>query len=107
MENVKITQLHWTLTPETHKDLESRVRKDAAREAIRKARDYADVCGDGKGGRVEAVWIKEWEAFTRLERNRAHVGKERVGVVQKSEWDYEPVDVGVEGRVDGKFVVGG
>ncbi|KAF9732106.1 hypothetical protein PMIN03_000685 [Paraphaeosphaeria minitans] len=109
MENVKIKSLEWILTPATRATVEAQARKEAARHAIRKARDYAEVFGglseEEAVSRVRAVLVKESVQYTTFRRPRIHLGKAYSGRIQKSEWEYEPQDVGVEVNVDGKFTV--
>lgn len=110
MENVNITSLEWTLTPATRANMEAQARKEAAKHAIRKARDYAEVFGglseEEAVSRVQAVVVKESVQYTTSTKPKIHLGKVNGGRIQKSEWDNEPKDLAVEVNVDGKFTVG-
>ncbi|KAK7185351.1 hypothetical protein DPSP01_011111 [Paraphaeosphaeria sporulosa] len=109
MENVKINCLEWILTPATRATMEAQARKEAAKHAIRKARDYAEVFGglteEEAQSKVRAVLVKESFQYTKFTKPKLHLGKANGGRMQKSEWDYEPQDVGVEVKVDGTFTV--
>jgi uncharacterized protein YggE len=101
--------LEWALTPSTQATVEAQARKDASRQAIRKARDYAEVFGglseEEAASKVRAVLVKETVQYKTFTKAKLHLGKAKSGQMQKSEWDYEPLDVGVEVKVDGKFAV--
>jgi uncharacterized protein YggE len=109
MENIKIQSLQWTLTPSTQATVEAQARKDASRQAIRKARDYAEVFGrlseEKAVSKVRAVSVKEIVQYKTFTKAKVHLGKAKSGQMQKSEWDYEPLNVGVEVKVDGRFAV--
>ncbi|KAF2443531.1 hypothetical protein P171DRAFT_432771 [Karstenula rhodostoma CBS 690.94] len=109
MENVKIKCLEWVLTPSTRATVEAKARKDAARHAIRKARDYAEGFGglseEEAVSKVRAVLVKENVQYTTYTKAKIHLGKAKSGSIQKSEWDYEPQDVGVEVKVHARFTV--
>ncbi|KAJ4348635.1 uncharacterized protein N0V89_010013 [Didymosphaeria variabile] len=109
MENVKIKSLEWILTPSTRATVEAQARKEAARHAIRKARDYAEVFGglseEEAASKVRAVLVKEAVPYKTVTKSKVHIGKAKSEWMQKSEWDYEPLDVGIEVKVDGRFAV--
>ncbi|KAL1602508.1 hypothetical protein SLS60_005924 [Paraconiothyrium brasiliense] len=109
MENVKIKSLEWILTPSTQATVQGQARKEAARHAIRKAKDYAEVFGGLSGDeaaiKVRAMLVKENVPYKTFTKAKVHIGKVKNGKTQKSEWDYEPLDVGVEVKVDGRFSV--
>lgn len=53
LPHVEVQAITWHLTPETEASYRSRLRKDAARDALVKARDYAGVLGYGSVRPVE------------------------------------------------------
>lgn len=118
MECVAIKSHTWTLTPSTQIDAQSQARKNAAKNAILKARNYAEACAaldedeafaaideDEASSKVRAILIKEVEPYKMLKKAKLHFRKVNNKTTQKSEWDWEPLDIGVEVKVDGKFVV--
>ncbi|OAL44481.1 hypothetical protein IQ07DRAFT_592168 [Pyrenochaeta sp. DS3sAY3a] len=109
MESVAIKSHTWTLTPSTQIEVQSQARKDAAKNAILKARNYAEAFAaldeDEAIRKVRAILIKEVEPYKMFKKAKLHFGKVKNETTQKSEWDYEPLDIGVEVKVDGKFVV--
>lgn len=109
MENVKIKSVEWMLTPASQAALEDEACKEASRNALRRARNYAEVFTglsvDEATRRVRAITVKESKLYEKVTRSRQHSGMKHSGNIQKSEWDYKPLDVGVEVQVDGKFLV--
>ncbi|KXT05770.1 hypothetical protein AC578_1022 [Pseudocercospora eumusae] len=47
LPHVEVQDILWTLTPATEKSFKSQLRKDAAKDAIEKARDYCEATGCG------------------------------------------------------------
>lgn len=114
MENVRIERITWKLTDMTLESIEGGARKRAAQNALQRARDYAEVFADLSTEeavrKVKAVDVKENQYYQQSTRPQLHYGKAQRAlemVMNKAELQFEPEDVRLEVKVDGKFVVEG
>ncbi|KAF1912076.1 hypothetical protein BDU57DRAFT_523426 [Ampelomyces quisqualis] len=114
MENVRIERITWALTDATLQSIEGGARKRAAQNALQRARDYAEVFADlsteGATTKVRAVDVRESQYYQQSTRPQLHYGKrQRLEgmVLDKAELQFEPEDVRLQVKVDGKFVVEG
>lgn len=113
MQHVQIKRIDWRLTDATLTSIEGSARKGAAKNALQRARDYAEVFADISAkeavSRVKAVDVKESSYYQQSTRPQLHLGKAQringVSEVHKAELKFEPEDVRLEVKVDGKFVV--
>jgi uncharacterized protein YggE len=112
MQNVRIQRITWKLTDATLTSIEGGARKRAAQNALQRARDYAEVfanlSADDAVLKVRAVDARESQYYQQSTRPRLHYGKGQRGSVVAREdvtLTFEPEDVSLEVKVDGKFVV--
>jgi uncharacterized protein YggE len=110
MKNIKISQIAWELTNDTHNSLKSVVRKLAAEDAIEHAHDYAEVLEgvprDECLRRVRPFEVNESNNYYRSTRPQLHYGKGQRGArVDTQDLQFEPEDVRLETTVSVKFVV--
>ncbi|KAH7381222.1 hypothetical protein DE146DRAFT_681775 [Phaeosphaeria sp. MPI-PUGE-AT-0046c] len=112
MPNVRIQGIQWKLTDATLASIEGGARKKAAQNALQRARDYAEVFADlsteEAARKVRAVDVRESSHYQQSTRPQLHYGKTRRGhgeVVGREELRFEPEDVSLEVKVEGKFVV--
>lgn len=112
MENVRIDRIDWRLTDATLHSIEGGARKGAARDAIQKARDYAEVfagiSAEEAKTRVKAVEVKESRMYQQITRPQLHYGKAqrvRETVLDTTELQFEPEDVRLDVSIDGTFRV--
>lgn len=112
-ENVRIQHVTWHLTEATLASVERNARKEAAKNALQRARDYAEVFADlsteGAAQKVKAVNVTEVSKYEQTTRPQKHYGRKQSVktkfVKEMVELTFEPVDVVVEVKVQGKFVV--
>ena len=62
LSHVEVTGIDWILTAQTEKSYRSLLRKEAARDALQKARDYCEVLGCSN---IRPVGLEEGQGFTR------------------------------------------
>lgn len=113
MDNVRIERIKWALTDATTNSIKGGARKQAAEDAIQRARDYAEVFAGVDAGtaakKVKAVKINEGHHYSQSTRPKLHYGKaQRMygHVVEKSDLlRFEPEDVSLEVSIDGKFEI--
>jgi hypothetical protein len=112
MENTRIHRITWALTDATLKSIEGGARKRAAQDALQRARDYAEVFADlsteDAVARVKAIEVKESQYYEQSTKPQLHYGKKQriMGqVLERAELQFEPEDVRLEVKVNGKFVV--
>lgn len=113
MENVKIQRVTWHLTEATLTAMESSARKAAAKDSLQRARDYAEVFAnleaDDAVRKVKAQDIREASKYERSVRPQKHYGrKQSVKTTfkkEKAEMQFELMDIVIEVKVNGKFVV--
>jgi predicted secreted protein len=113
MQYVQIKCISWKLTDATLSSIEGSARKGAARNALQRARDYAEVFADLSAeeavSKVKALHVTESSYYQQSTRPQLHVGKAQrfngERLVDKAELRFEPEDVRLEVKVDGKFVV--
>jgi uncharacterized protein YggE len=112
MTNVRIEKVDWRLTDQTYDSITSIARKNAAHDAIRRARDYAEVfaglSAEEAVAKVKAVNIDESNYYTTGSRPRLHYGKVQRQMMHKHdkmELQFQPEDISLEVKVTGKFVV--
>jgi hypothetical protein len=108
MENVRIQRISWKLTDATLASIEGGARKDAAQNALQRARDYAEVFANLSAEeavvKVKAVDVKENSYYQQSTKPQLHYGKGQ-RLYDKTVDNTEPEDVRLEVKVDGKFVV--
>jgi uncharacterized protein YggE len=112
MDTVHIKRINWRLTNATLAAIEGGARKDAAQNALQRARNYAEVFADiseeDAARRVQAVDVKEDQYYQQSTKPQLHYGKkQRVygTVVGRTELQFEPEDVRLDVKVSGKFIV--
>ncbi|KAF2825400.1 hypothetical protein CC86DRAFT_42922 [Ophiobolus disseminans] len=113
-ENVSIQRVIWHLTEATLASVESLARKEAAKNALQRARDYAEVFADISAEeavhKVKVVVVTEGSKYEQRTRPQMHYGRKQSVktkfLKEKAELTFEPVDIVVEVKVQGKFVVG-
>lgn len=108
MENVKIQKIEWRLTDKTLEEMRSVARRRAAKDAIQRAKDYAEVfVGEGKQEAVRAVEVREIGRYGQATRPGLHELKGQRPFVgrERPEMKFEFEDVSVSVNVDGKFIV--
>ncbi|KAF1994682.1 hypothetical protein P154DRAFT_526858 [Amniculicola lignicola CBS 123094] len=111
-QNVKIQKISWCLTDRTLDSIKGATRKKAAKDAIQRAYDYAEVFAGIEESelksKVKAVSINENNYYSQSTRPQLHYGKGmrmKTSVVEKEELMFQPEDVRLEATVSGKFVV--
>jgi hypothetical protein len=112
MDTVHIKHINWRLTNATLVSIEGGARKDAAQNALQRARNYAEVFADiseeDAARRVKAVDVKEDQYYQQSTKPQLHYGKKQRTygtVVDKTELQFEPEDVRLDVKVTGKFIV--
>jgi uncharacterized protein YggE len=112
MENVRISSVSWRLTEDTLASIKGETRKLAARNAVQRAWDYAEVVGnmteEEAKQMVKPVEIKEGSHYEQNSRPRLHVGKRQrmtTTEINSEELRFQPEDVAFEVTVNAKFVV--
>ncbi|EAT80121.1 hypothetical protein HBH56_094680 [Parastagonospora nodorum] len=112
MENVSIKSIGWKLTDATLASIEGGARKRAAQNALQRARDYAEVFADLSAEEavtmVKAIHINEDSYYQQSTKPQLHYGKrQRIHgrVVDRGELQFEPEDVRLDIKVNGKFMV--
>jgi hypothetical protein len=114
MENIRIHRITWALTDATLASIEGGARKRAGQDALQRARDYAEVFADlsteDAVAKVKAIEVKESQYYQQSTRPQLHYGKKqriRGALLERAELQFEPEDVRLEIKVEGKFVVEG
>ncbi|KAH7069815.1 hypothetical protein BKA63DRAFT_519619 [Paraphoma chrysanthemicola] len=112
MQNVRIQMINWKLTDATLASIEGGARKEAAQNALQRARDYAEVFAnltpEEAVMKVKAINVTESQYYQQSTRPRLHYGKgQRMEVISRDDvaLTFEPEDVSFEVKVDGKFIV--
>lgn len=113
MQNISIDRIDWKLTDATLDAIKGGARELAARNAIQKARDYAEVFAglgaDELETKVKAVVVTENQYYEQSTRPQLHYGKMQRArgeeVVDRRELQFEPEDVRLEVKIDGRFQV--
>ncbi|KAI0127265.1 hypothetical protein BJ170DRAFT_683111 [Xylariales sp. AK1849] len=107
MENVTISKIYWELTDSTYDGLQAGTRKDTAKDAIARARDYAEVfCGmarEGEAKGVHPVTVVESQYYQSNTKPQLHYGQgQRMGLIETKcrELRFEPEDVRLEVKAD-------
>ncbi|KAK9793532.1 putative SIMPL domain-containing protein [Seiridium cardinale] len=112
MENVSIKRIDWHLTDATTDSIKAGTRKAAAKDAIARARDYAEVFG----GMTAEEAIKQTIPLSVVEsahyqlssKPQLHYGKAlRLATVDRTseELHFEPEDIRLEVKVEATFKV--
>lgn len=103
MPHVEIDATEWRLTDATRATLSSELRKAAMRDAIAKARDYAEVLGRN----VVAVEVLDGQESYRRETKHTVRPADAASSAHAASWvALEPEDVELSGSVEVKFVGG-
>ncbi|ORY17257.1 hypothetical protein BCR34DRAFT_555731 [Clohesyomyces aquaticus] len=109
MKNVKIQKIDWRLTDATSESIHNIARKAAAKNAITKAHDYAEVFAGVKtedlSEKVKAMDISERSYYNQSTTPQLHHGKGQRFVKREKELQFQPEDVRLEVQVTAKFVV--
>jgi uncharacterized protein YggE len=115
MDSVSVQGVQWGLSDVSLAATRASSRKAAAKDALQRARDYAqavtDMHADEAVQRIKAVHLKEMRKYemstkSKLWYGRKTSGQEKsVGAKGKAEMHYEPVDLVGSVRVEGRFVV--
>jgi hypothetical protein len=105
-DNIKVSNIEWKLTDATSNAIKGGARKRAARDAIAKAADYAEVfMGVGLEG-VKVISMNENSYYSQSTRPQLHYGKGQRGrLAEKEELQFEPEDVRLEVTISAKFAV--
>lgn len=115
MDNVSIQRITWHLTEATLASVEEIARKGAAKNALQRARDYAEVFADVSAEdavrKVKAENVTEVSKYEQSTKPQKYYSRKQSVktkfIKEKAELHYEPEDVVVEVKVHGKFVVDG
>jgi uncharacterized protein YggE len=115
MDKVRVQGVQWSLSDASLAASRASSRKEAAKDALQRARDYAEALAGLEPAeaveRVKAVHIKEMEKYEISTRPKLWYGRKMggngksVGAKGKAEMYYEPMDVVVSVKVEGRFVV--
>jgi hypothetical protein len=113
MDNVSVQRVTWSLSEAAKEELASSARKAAAKNALQRARDYAEVFADLSADeavrQVKAVDLKEDAKYEHKTKPRMYFGRrpnvKTIAVQGQAEVQLEPVDLVVEVKIEGKFVV--
>jgi hypothetical protein len=115
MDNVSVQRVTWSLSEAAKDEVAGIARKAAAKNALQRARDYAEVFADLSADeavrQVKAVDLKEDAKYENKTKPRMYFGRrpnvKTIAVQGQAEVQLEPVDVVVEVKIEGKFVVEG
>lgn len=112
MENIRIERTNWLLTDATQDSIKRDARKRAAQDAFQRARHYAEVFADVAPeevkDKVQAVEVKGGPYYQQSTRSKLHYGtikKHRSTLMAAADLQFEPEDVRLEIKVDGKFAI--
>ncbi|KAK5164891.1 uncharacterized protein LTR77_009555 [Saxophila tyrrhenica] len=106
LPHVEVKGVHWILTPATEKSFRSRLRREAAQDALEKAKDYAEVLGCFD---VRAVELTEGgEGMSGMGRATQSLGPRtrqlaRKGGRDESPLEFQPEEVRMGMEVEVKF----
>jgi uncharacterized protein YggE len=106
MDHIKILSIDWRLTDATLHSIRGGARKNAARDAIQKAVDYAEAFVGADKDKVRPVTVKEDQYYSQSTRPHLHYGKGMRGhKTGQEELQFEPEDVSLDVKVECKFLV--
>lgn len=98
-ENVEISKIVWQLTKDTRMVLGVESRKQAMKDAIRRAQDYAAVIGK----EVEPVLITDRESKSTIGTARCMAVDAHIGVGEEESLDLAPPDIEFHCAVEVQF----
>lgn len=115
MDNVRVYGVQWGLSDASLAVSRASSRKAAARDALQRARDYAEAVADlspeEAAQRVKAINVKDMRKYDVDTKPKLWYGRKTsvisAGTKGKTEMHYEPVDVVVGVKVEARFVVEG
>ncbi|BCR86343.1 SIMPL domain-containing protein [Aspergillus chevalieri] len=98
-ENVEISKIVWQLTKDTREVLGVESRKQAMKDAIRRAQDYAAVIGK----EVEPMLITDRESKSTIGTAKCMAVNAKIGVGEEDSLDLAPPDIEFHCSVEVQF----
>lgn len=98
-EDVEVSKIVWQLTKDTREVLGVESRKQAMKDAIRRAQDYAAVIGK----EVEPMLITDRESKSTIGTAKCMVVNAKIGVGEEDSLDLAPPDIEFHCSVEVQF----